>query len=187
MLYGDHGSPASAEHRPLAERQLRLPRYQVPLVLYAPKHLEPRVIHEVASQLDVLPTVVNVAGANGVNSTLGRDLFDPAFAERHYAFTIERIEKNPLLGLVSKDYYLQVSADHSQRELPPARLAHPARGRERRGARGHGRSSRRSRSGSIRPRATCATTTRPSRWPRSASTPPPPSPPAPKLPSAGAS
>jgi hypothetical protein len=89
----------------------------VPLVLYAPKHLEPHVIHEVASQLDVLPTVVNVAGGNGVNSTLGRDLFDPAFAGHHYAFTIERIEKNPLLGLVSKDYYLQVSVDRRQREL----------------------------------------------------------------------
>jgi hypothetical protein len=60
---------------------------------------------------------VNVAGAGGVNSTLGRDLFDPAFAGRRHAFTIERIEKNPLLGLVSKDYYLQVSADRSQREL----------------------------------------------------------------------
>jgi hypothetical protein len=52
-----------------------------------------------------------------VNSTLGRDLFDPAFAGRRYAFTIERIEKNPLLGLVTKDFYLQVSADGSQREL----------------------------------------------------------------------
>jgi phosphoglycerol transferase MdoB-like AlkP superfamily enzyme len=89
----------------------------VPLVLYAPRHLEPRVIDEVASQLDVLPTVVNLAGASGLNSTLGRDLFDPAFAGRRHAFTIERIEKNPLLGIVSKDFYLQVSADGSQREL----------------------------------------------------------------------
>jgi phosphoglycerol transferase MdoB-like AlkP superfamily enzyme len=117
VLYGDHGSPSSPEHRPLADRQLRLPRYHVPLVFYAPKHLPPRVIDDVASQLDVLPTVVNVAGASGVNSTLGRDLFDPAFAGRRYAFTIERIEKNPLLGLVTKDFYLQVSADGSQREL----------------------------------------------------------------------
>jgi phosphoglycerol transferase MdoB-like AlkP superfamily enzyme len=118
VLYGDHGSPAaSAEHRPLAERQLRLPRYHVPLVFYAPKHLDPRVVDEVASQLDVLPTVVGVAGASGVNSTLGRDLFDPRFAGRRYAFTVERIEKNPLLGLVSKDFYLTVAADGSRREL----------------------------------------------------------------------
>lgn len=117
VMYGDHGSPAAAEHRPLAERQLRLPRYHVPLVFYAPKRLEPRVVDEVASQLDVLPTAVGLAGASGVNSTLGRDLFDPALAGRRYAFTIERIEKNPLLGIVSKDFYLQVSADGSQREL----------------------------------------------------------------------
>jgi phosphoglycerol transferase MdoB-like AlkP superfamily enzyme len=117
VMYGDHGSPSSPEHRPLSDRQLRLPRYHVPLVFYAPKHLAPRVLDEPASQLDVLPTVVGVAGASGVNSTLGRDLFDPAFAGRRHAFTIERIEKNPLLGLVSKDFYLQVSADRSQREL----------------------------------------------------------------------
>jgi phosphoglycerol transferase MdoB-like AlkP superfamily enzyme len=117
VLYGDHGSPAAPEHRPPAERQLRLPRYHVPLVFHAPGHLAPRVIDEVASQLDVLPTAVALAGARGINSTLGRDLFDPAFAGRRHAFTVERIEKNPLLGIVSKDFYLQVAADGSQREL----------------------------------------------------------------------
>jgi phosphoglycerol transferase MdoB-like AlkP superfamily enzyme len=117
VLYGDHGSPAAPEHRPLAERQLRLPRYHVPLVFHAPGRLAPRVVDEVASQLDVLPTVLGLAGAAGVNSTLGRDLFDPAFAGRRYAFTVERIEKNPLLGIVSKDHYLQVAADGSRREL----------------------------------------------------------------------
>jgi phosphoglycerol transferase MdoB-like AlkP superfamily enzyme len=117
VLYGDHGSPASPEHRPAAERQLRLPRYHVPLVFHAPGRLAPRVVDDVASQLDVLPTVVGLAGATGINSTLGRDLFDPALAGRRYAFTVERIEKNPLLGIVSKDFYLQVAADGSRREL----------------------------------------------------------------------
>jgi phosphoglycerol transferase MdoB-like AlkP superfamily enzyme len=117
VFYGDHGLPATPEHRPAAERQLRLPRYHVPLVFYAPKYLAPRVVDEVASQLDVLPTVVGLAGARGVNSTLGRDLFDPAFANQHYAFTIERLEKNPLLGVITKDFYLQESADGSQRDL----------------------------------------------------------------------
>jgi phosphoglycerol transferase MdoB-like AlkP superfamily enzyme len=117
VLYGDHGSPASPEHRPAAERQLRLPRYHVPLVIHSPGRLGPRVIDDVASQLDVLPTVVALAGATGIDSTLGRDLFDPAIAGDRYAFTVERIEKNPLLGIVSKDFYLQVAADGSQREL----------------------------------------------------------------------
>jgi phosphoglycerol transferase MdoB-like AlkP superfamily enzyme len=117
VLYGDHGSPATPEHRPAAERQLRLPRYHVPLVFHSPAHIAPRVIDDVASQLDVLPTAVALAGAQGINSTLGRDLFDPKFAGRRHAFTIERIEKNPLLGIVSKDFYLQIAANGSQREL----------------------------------------------------------------------
>ncbi len=117
VFYGDHGSPASAEHRPLAERQLSLPRYHVPLVFYSPKHLTPRVIDEVGSQLDVLPTVVDIAGATGVNSTLGRDLFDPAFAGRRYAFTVERIEKNPVVGLVTNDFYFQAAANGGEKLL----------------------------------------------------------------------
>jgi phosphoglycerol transferase MdoB-like AlkP superfamily enzyme len=117
VLYGDHGSPAAPEHRPAAERQLALPRYHVPLVFYAPKHLAPRAVDEVASQLDVLPTVVGLTGARGVNSTLGRDLFDPAFAGRRYAFTVERIEKNPVLGIVSDAFYFQAASDGSERRL----------------------------------------------------------------------
>jgi phosphoglycerol transferase MdoB-like AlkP superfamily enzyme len=125
VLYGDHGSPAAPEHRPLAERQLSLPRYHVPLVLYSPGHLDPRVVDEVASQLDVLPTAVGLAGARGVNSTLGRDLLDPAFAGRRYAFTIERIDKNPVIGLVSNDFYFQMAADGSKSQLQRLDSASP--------------------------------------------------------------
>ncbi len=117
VLYGDHGSPSAPEHRPAADGQLRLARFHVPLVLYAPKHLEPRVVDAVASQLDVLPTVVGIAGASGVNSTLGRDLFDPAFATSRYAFTVERIEKNPVVGLVTDELYFQAAADGSLKRL----------------------------------------------------------------------
>ena len=117
VLYGDHGSPSSPEHRPPADGQLALSRYHVPLVLFAPKHLAPRVVDEVASQLDVLPTVVRIAGGSGINSTLGRDLLDPAFADRRYALTVERLEKNPLVGLISRDFYFKAAADGSDEHL----------------------------------------------------------------------
>lgn len=117
VLYGDHGSPASPEHRPTADGQLALSRYHVPLVLYSPKHLEPRVVDEVASQLDVLPTLVNFAGGSGINSTLGRDLLDPAFAGRRHALTVERLEKSPLVGLISRDFYFKTASDGSEPRL----------------------------------------------------------------------
>ena len=117
VMYGDHGSPSAPEHRPPADGQLQLSRVHVPLVLYAPKHLEARVVDAVASQLDVLPTVVGAAGASGVNSTLGRDLFDPAFAASRYAFTVERLEKNPVVGLVTDEFYFQAAADGSAKHL----------------------------------------------------------------------
>ena len=117
VLYGDHGSPASPAHRPAADGQLALSRYHVPLVLYAPKHLAPSKVDEVASQLDVLPTVVSLAGGSGVNSTLGRDLFDPAFAAQRYALTVERLGKSPLVGLVSREFYFKAAADGTEQHL----------------------------------------------------------------------
>jgi phosphoglycerol transferase MdoB-like AlkP superfamily enzyme len=125
VLYGDHGSPAAAEHRPAADGQLGLARYHVPLLLYSPRHLEPRVVDEVASQLDVLPTVLRIAGVSGLNSTLGRDLFDPTFDGRRYAFTIERLEKNPVIGLVTNDYYFQVTASSGKARLHRIASASP--------------------------------------------------------------
>jgi hypothetical protein len=75
------------------------------------------VVDEVASQLDVLPTLVNFAGGSGINSTLGRDLLDPAFAGRRYALTVERLEKSPLVGLISRDFYFKTASDGSEQRL----------------------------------------------------------------------
>ena len=49
-----------------------------------------------ASELDVLPTAASLAGLPYVNSTLGRDLLDPAFDDRRYAFTIGDQGKVPM-------------------------------------------------------------------------------------------
>lgn len=51
--------------------------FHIPLVVYAPKHYAPREIDYVVSQLDIAPTLYNMAGLTPVYTAFGRDLFDP--------------------------------------------------------------------------------------------------------------
>ena len=92
--------------------------FHVPLLLYAPGRVPGgRRIDTVASELDVLPTAASLAGLAYLNSSLGRDLLDPAFDDRRYTFTIGDQGKVPQLGLVGKDYAFGIFGDGSNRRL----------------------------------------------------------------------
>ena len=80
-----------------------------------------------ASELDVLPTAASLAGLPYVNSTLGRDLLDPAFDAERYAFTVGDQGKVPQLGLIGKDRAFGVFGDGSNRRLTALTAATRAR------------------------------------------------------------
>ncbi len=50
--------------------------FHIPLVVYAPKQYTPREIDYVVSQLDIAPTLYNMAGLTPVYTAFGRDLLD---------------------------------------------------------------------------------------------------------------
>jgi arylsulfatase A-like enzyme len=112
VFFGDHGLGARAvPHVSPAERQLELTKLHVPLVIHAPALMgPPQDLPAVASELDLLPTVASAAGRRYVNTTLGRDLFDPDRAP--YAFTI-RHGGEPTIGVLSHDFWFQMRADGS--------------------------------------------------------------------------
>lgn len=82
VLVGDHGYSIA----PILT-DLRLLRFHVPLLFYAPHLLEEKgnVRHTVVSQLDIAPTVLALLGDTSPHQHWGRDLFslpanDPGFA-----------------------------------------------------------------------------------------------------------
>ena len=115
VLYGDHGLPRRAAHRPPGERLLGLDAFHIPLVIYAPERLEPRVIDDVATQVDSLPTVLGLTSLAAVNSTFGRDLLDERLEESRYAFTIRH--GSGRIAIISDEFYFQVGMDGSHAEL----------------------------------------------------------------------
>lgn len=117
VLYGDNGTPNSSEHQAAGERELELTRYQTPLVIYSSDLIKPAVIDTIGSTLDVLPTIVGLLNLNGVNTTIGRDLFDTRFDDSRYALTITRQGPGHLLGLVGKNYYFLIGSNGSNPRL----------------------------------------------------------------------
>lgn len=117
-FYGDHGLPGAAPHIPRAEESLLLTRFHVPFLLWGPALVGgARVVESVTSELDVLPTLASLAGVPCLNSTIGRDAFDPAFDAMRYVFTVGDQSSSPQLGLIGKERAFGMFADGSRKTL----------------------------------------------------------------------
>jgi phosphoglycerol transferase MdoB-like AlkP superfamily enzyme len=109
VLFGDHGSFRSLAKVKSTEASIGVTRFHVPAVIVGrPVPGTRRVIDAPASEVDVLPTIAGLVGIPYVNTTLGRDLFDPRFDSSRYAFTIDDHIRDPKIGLVTADAYLQI-------------------------------------------------------------------------------
>ena len=118
VFYGDHGLPGHAQHMNRAEDQLSLTTFHVPLLIYAPGIVKGgQVDKKPASEVDVMPTIASLAGIPYLNNTLGRDLLDPKFADRRYAFTMHHFPAMPRIGVIGEEFVLSVNADGTKRRL----------------------------------------------------------------------
>jgi phosphoglycerol transferase MdoB-like AlkP superfamily enzyme len=119
IFYGDHGITGyGGKHTPQYESDYILTGFHTPLLFYAPQLItQPRVDNKPASEVDLLPTIAGLAAPQGyANTTLGRDLRDPQFADRRYAFTFTH-QRIPEIGLIGENYYFRMNADGSKKLL----------------------------------------------------------------------
>lgn len=109
VLWADHGIGRGS----LDERfgDLGLAIHHVPCIFYAPGLLPPRRVSTVASQVDLLPTLLSLMGRPSWTQTLGKDLFDPRFATTSAAFTFTTFRRPPRIGLIQDGHYLNVNPD----------------------------------------------------------------------------
>ena len=127
VFFGDHGNDREAKHMFPGEEQLMLTEYHVPLVFYAPGLIkEARTFSTTASEVDILPTTASLAGLSYTNTTFGRDLLNPRFDGRRYAFTFFRSEP-AVLGLIGEKHYFKMQDGDSNRELYEIQSATPKR------------------------------------------------------------
>lgn len=116
IFVGDHGVAGNAEaiYPPVWTDQ-RLTDEHVPLLFYAPDLLTPQRRTEVVSQVDILPTIAGMLHQSYVNTTLGRDLLDPA-KKNNYAFVTNTADA---IGMVTDDFYFTRNINSKEELLVP--------------------------------------------------------------------
>ncbi len=118
VFWGDHGLGGyPGQHMPAYLNQTGLNGMLVPFLIYSPKLIpKPKVYTKVASELDVLPTVAGLAAPSYINTTLGRNLFNPEFDTQRYAFTITHGSVAEI-GVVGEKFYFRMNADGTKKRL----------------------------------------------------------------------
>ncbi len=104
VFVGDHGiNGNAADMFPRAWTDQELTSYHVPLLFYSPALLPSKRIHDIASQIDLLPTAAGLANINYTNTTLGRDLLQKNSKTAPIAFIMDH--NNNSIGVVKGTYY----------------------------------------------------------------------------------
>lgn len=107
-MYGDHGSPARSD---IPYERLGLTSTNVPMVIYAPGLIhQSQTIDTIASSVDLLPTLLGLAGVSYVNHGMGRDLQRHRSDEIQFAF----IDNGRNSGILTNEFYLPVMQDGSK-------------------------------------------------------------------------
>ncbi len=116
VFIGDHGLAGNAEAMyPAAWTDHRLTDEHVPLLFYGQGLLTPQRRSEVVSQIDVLPTIAGMLHQPYVNTTLGRDLLDPA-KQNNFAFITNTADG---IGMVTDHFYYTQNINSGEEQLSP--------------------------------------------------------------------
>ncbi|MBL0121988.1 MAG: LTA synthase family protein [Betaproteobacteria bacterium] len=65
---------ADHTHKGRGRQELPLENYHIPMVIYAPKHVQPRKIETIASQIDVSPTILGMLNVSYRSRFFGQDI-----------------------------------------------------------------------------------------------------------------
>jgi arylsulfatase A-like enzyme len=79
FIFGDHGmSMQERPNKPLGKRNLYEEGVQVPLLIYSNKIKKRKKISDLASQVDILPTVIDLLNIKSLNHSIGTSLMRKA-------------------------------------------------------------------------------------------------------------
>jgi phosphoglycerol transferase MdoB-like AlkP superfamily enzyme len=107
VFVGDHGYAV-----PPVLTEVNVLHMHVPLLFYGPKILPPGRRHTVASQLDIVPTILGLLGTGAMHQSFGRDLFSLRPDDPGHAYV--KKSGDPWLGWIEGDTIVTAAP-----KLPP--------------------------------------------------------------------
>jgi phosphoglycerol transferase MdoB-like AlkP superfamily enzyme len=117
VFFGDHNDASKPSKHMGLDDTLNLTSLHVPLIIYAPSILKPRVIEQPASLVDLLPTIASILGLAYTNTTMGRDIFNLSSGQTHAALTVTGGGTYPKIGLYGTDFFFNMLLDSSSPSL----------------------------------------------------------------------
>lgn len=105
VFFGDHNSIMDASNHFEIEYNLNLTFKHIPLVIYAPEHVEPKTINRYGMLIDLFPTVMNLVQLNHTNYTLGRDLLDSITYKNSSSFVYLKQNGEPTIGILKDSLF----------------------------------------------------------------------------------
>jgi phosphoglycerol transferase MdoB-like AlkP superfamily enzyme len=100
IITGDHGISEQSPAAPRNYQDMSLHEYQVPLIIHYPKKFPKGVMPQAGGHIDLFPTIAGITEMPYHNTTLGRDLLDPAFGVDRWGFVMRSFQQ-PVI--ISKD------------------------------------------------------------------------------------
>lgn len=105
FIFGDHGlAAAQSENMPRGYVEFNLINHQIPLIITGGPIKKARVIDDVASQVDILPTAMGLLGRPYTSRAIGRDVLaknKPESGALIYGWAVSP----SVIGFVQGDYY----------------------------------------------------------------------------------
>ena len=99
VIIADHNGGSAGKS------SLPLYRYKIPLMVYAPEIIKPKIISKLASQIDTMPTIFNILGFNYQAKFYGNDILNDRFKERAFIGNYQK------LGYVKHGYLYYLTPD----------------------------------------------------------------------------
>ncbi len=116
VFIGDHGIYGNAHDMlPDAFTNMRLTAEHIPLLFYAPTLIQPERFSFAVSQIDVLPTIAGLAKINYLNTSLGRDLLQPAIQQKEGAYIIDIDPRNS--GFIRGNLFYNKKMNSNQKSI----------------------------------------------------------------------
>jgi phosphoglycerol transferase MdoB-like AlkP superfamily enzyme len=115
----------TADHDADSAGRTRIPlnRYHIPLFIYAPAHIQPRVVHRLTSQIDIAPTLLGLLHFNYRSRFFGYNvLASPADKDRAFPSTYANLgyyRDGRLTILSPRDQVMQVTPDPKTGDAVP--------------------------------------------------------------------
>ncbi len=110
VIVADHnGGSAGAASLPVS-------RYKIPLMIYAPKLLPATTVHKLASQIDVIPTLLSLINWSYNSKFYGQDILAISYEQRALIGNYQR------LGLYKNDTLLVLEANHTSHQYDVLKL-----------------------------------------------------------------